>query len=351
MPSAGEPIFYIHIGLPKTATTTIQYFLTIHREALLKRGVLYPQSIAISDGHSELHRTLSVALEPERVPWLDGLRRQWGNADVIASLLEETLRSKPKVVILSAESLSFMLKPEALKQALAPYPVRILVYLRRQDSFLASFYNQLIKSRLYTATFEGFLQQSANGVIDLREYHLPLVMCRYDYLLNLWGQAFGRDNIFAGVYDDYDMPIGILHDIAIKTGIDISDLAPPHTDTNPALPPSLLYLKRSVNALLSTEQERVLSERIFTSSVDGCATTPSPRPETIEQNIARRQAILAPYRDGNSRAASEYFGDRPYLFRDPDQHDPLLPDVYESKRDLGQAAVNIIARLVMEASR
>ena len=81
-----------------------------------------------------------------------------------------------------------MRQPETLRRALAPYPVRILAYLRRQDSFLASFYNQLIKSRLYAATFEEFLRQNAANAIDLGDFRMSLVMCRYEQFLNLWAK-------------------------------------------------------------------------------------------------------------------------------------------------------------------
>jgi hypothetical protein len=316
----------------------------------LNRGVLYPQSIAIFDGHAELHRTLSIALEPESVPWLDPLRRQWSGTDIVARLVEEAVRSRAKIVVLSAESLAFMHKPELLKRALSPYQSRILVYLRRQDNFLSSFYNQLIKSRLYTATFDGFLQQCANDAIDLGECSLSLAMCRYDRLLDLWGEAFGRQNICVGVYEDYSLPIGMLRDLEAKTGSDFSGCPPPSADTNPALPASLLYLKRNVNRLLSTEQERISLEEVFTSCSLERDISPPPSREEIEKNIARRRAILAPYQDGNISVAKNYFGERRRLFKDPDEHDPLLPD--ETRwHDPGSEAIRVIARLAAELSR
>jgi hypothetical protein len=352
MNSAQGPVFYIHIGVPKTATTTIQSFFTMQRDALLQRGVLYPKSIANSDGHSELHRALSVALEPDSAPWLDGLRKHMENRNVIASLLEEVARTEAKTVVLSAESLAFMRRPETLRRALSPHSARILVYLRRQDNFLASFYNQLIKSRLYTATFEEFLQQHANNAIDLREFCTPLPMCDYERLLKLWADAFGSENILAGVYEDYDLPAGLLCDFAAKTRIDISGLAMPGADTNPALQLSVLPLKRRVNNLLSGEEERIHAELMFTAcSSRRNAMTPSS--DDVARNMARRLALLAAYRGGNDRVARDYFDGRPSLFREPDERDSLLPDANEMEwqgpyRD---AAVRVIAELVASGSQ
>jgi hypothetical protein len=352
MNSAQGPVFYIHIGVPKTATTTIQSFFTMHRDALLQRGVLYPTSIANSDGHSELHRVLSAVLEPDSVPWLDGLRKHMENRNVIASLFEEAARTKAKTVVLSAESLAFMRRPERLRRALDPYSSRVLVYLRRQDDFLASFYNQLIKSRLYAATFDEFLRQHADNAIDLRDFRTPLPMCDYERLLNLWADAFGSKNILAGAYEDYDLPGGILRDVAAKMEIDISGLRLPDADTNPALRPSILSLKRRVNGLLSSENERVTCQLLFTSYVDGSGGIEVSH-EQMAANIRRRQTILARYQQGNARVAEKLFNCRRLLFKEPSEYDSPLPDFSEKDWEDGRhgIAAQMIARLITDVSQ
>jgi hypothetical protein len=338
--------------LPKTATTTIQHFLTVHRDALLQRGVLYPRSIARGERGAQQHGALGVAVEPESLPWLAGMRQRFGGTDIFASLLEEVDRTKSETVILSSEALAFMRRPNLLRQALRGCEVRILVYLRRQDNFLASFYNQLIKSRLYAATFEEFLRQNAADAIDLRQFQMTLAMCHYDRLLELWSAAFGRDNILPGVFEDCELPAGLLRDFAAKTGIDIAGLAMPGADTNPALRLAVLPLKRRVNGLLASEEERIHAELMFTAcSSHRNAMTPSP--DDVAKNMARRLALLAAYRDGNDRVARDYFAGRPSLFREPDERDSLLPDANEMdwqgpSRD---AAVQVIAELVASGSR
>ena len=56
-----------------------------------------PKSIAISDGHSELHRVLGLAVDPESTPWLAELGTQFDIKQVIPSLFGETVRSEAKV--------------------------------------------------------------------------------------------------------------------------------------------------------------------------------------------------------------------------------------------------------------
>jgi hypothetical protein len=346
------PIYWIHIGLPKTASTTIQYFLTSHRDALLQRGILYPRSIARGARDAQLHRALGAAVEPESVPWLAGMLQRFAGTDIVASLLEEVDRTKPESVILSSEALAFMRRPTALRRALPGCEVRILVYLRRQDSFLASFYNQLIKTRLYAATFEEFLRQNAAGAIDLRQFQITMAMCHYDRLLELWSAAFGRDNILPGVFEDCELPAGLLRDFAAKTGIDIAGLAMPGADTNPALQLAVLPLKRRVNSLLASEEERIHAELMFTAcSSRRNAMTPSP--DDVAKNMARRLALLAAYRAGNDRVARDYFDGRSSLFPDPDERDSLLPDANEMdwQGPYCDAAVRVIAELVASGSQ
>ena len=40
-----RPHCILHIGCPKTGTTSLQQFLTLNREFLLSQGVLYPRSL------------------------------------------------------------------------------------------------------------------------------------------------------------------------------------------------------------------------------------------------------------------------------------------------------------------
>ena len=45
---------YLHIGAPKTATSTLQNVLASNAQRLLKNGVLYPGSMRSSDAHHVL---------------------------------------------------------------------------------------------------------------------------------------------------------------------------------------------------------------------------------------------------------------------------------------------------------
>jgi hypothetical protein len=114
----------------------------------------------------------------------------------------------------------------------------------------------------------------------------------------------------------------------------------------------MLSLKRRVNQLLSSEQDRVSCQTLFTDYLDG-GNKAAPVLEPIATNVARRQAILARYQEGNARVAERYFVGRSKLFSDPDEHDLPLPDSGETcwQQPHHQVAVRMLARLVTDTAR
>jgi hypothetical protein len=319
------PTLFVHIGVPKTATTTIQDFFTRNRELLIKRGILYPRSVASKSGLVELHRGLGAALEVESVPWLADMPK-YSSRDLFSCLHEEVRRTNCKAVVLSSEALAFMRRPERLRDALAPYSMHVLVYIRRQDVLLASLYNQLIKSRLYSAPFDQYLREAASGSVRLADFDLALDFCRYNELLGRWRTAIGANNISVARYEDYALPAGILEHIAAQVGFDLDGLAVSQHDTNPSLPLPLLALKRRVNSLLMGEAQRVCAETAFSGLED---RTPHLSPLTADEvadERRKRLGILSPYNEGNADVAKAYFSGRHPLFEEPTGRELPLPD-------------------------
>ena len=61
-----KPDLILHIGMPKTGTTTIQHFLRINYDILLQGGVLYPQS-----GRTyEAHHQFAAAFHDFKIDWV-----------------------------------------------------------------------------------------------------------------------------------------------------------------------------------------------------------------------------------------------------------------------------------------
>lgn len=131
----------VHIGPHKTGTTTIQHFLTQNRAALLDHGILYPEAGRRERGHLRyFHHPLIKALmdhdEPE-------------TARHVAEMQEEIARHRPRTVILSSEVLArTSLAPETFASLRGLFPAarrEWLMYLRRQDDLLISYYAERIQ--------------------------------------------------------------------------------------------------------------------------------------------------------------------------------------------------------------
>ena len=353
------PVVFLHIGIPKTATTSIQGSFTLNRDRLLEQGVLYPTSMGRHDGHSLLHRPLVAGLEPESVPWLAFMTSDFHDRQLLARLRAEIAGTGACKIVMSAECLTFMRDPARLRAALEPYPVRILVHLRRQDSILDSLYNQVVKSRLYAESFDSFLLNGTSDPDRPERYAPDLSFCDYAALLARWAAAFGKENVLVSVYEDFRSPDAVWHDVADKIGFDTAPLKPLPARLNQRLPMSLVAVKRRMNALLAGEEARIVSEELVSvaaeasSGADTAGEKALATPIALAEALARRRAILEPYLTGNDSIARDYFPDRPTLFPEPSLADGLITDAGERlpERLLLETAVRLLSDVIQRCQR
>lgn len=63
---SGRKRVFIHIGLHKTGTSSIQQFLTANRDVLERNRVLYPAGISGGQAHHSSHRFFSDLIQTRR---------------------------------------------------------------------------------------------------------------------------------------------------------------------------------------------------------------------------------------------------------------------------------------------
>ena len=180
----------VHIGPPKTGTTSFQRNLFVNRDLLLKGHILYP---SISANHrfivscfmtnpekfdyNRASRALSVEAIKER------------NSKNLSQLIAEIERHDVETLVLSSEHLGLLDGEEviALKEFLfgISEEVSVVAYLRHPVSAVASHVQTNVKS----------------GARTIEECEVRPPFTRFASLLPKWVMAFGKRNIVLREFD------------------------------------------------------------------------------------------------------------------------------------------------------
>lgn len=149
-----KPQLILHIGHPKTGTTSIQKTLSAARPWLQERNVLYPQTALIPHNHRVLGPSVFGAIAEKSLSIRLGLTAQHAVEASIAewdAVSRQINERQPKTVILSAEGfLSAILTadPKLLQEAvqqITDQRPRILAYVRSPVLYYLSKAQQKLK--------------------------------------------------------------------------------------------------------------------------------------------------------------------------------------------------------------
>lgn len=178
---------YIHIGLEKTGTTTVQRFLHKKRESLIKRGILYPHSFGQTN-HIKLSQSIIDLNKKTPARKIFGIESRDSLNNFKNKLkevfLKEVNKASPKKIIISSEQLSALisLKEEVFEledffRELDP-SFTYLLTVRNQEDIMQSLYSTMIKSG-YTKDFE------------IKNANLKLFKYNFNSLVNLFTSNSG----------------------------------------------------------------------------------------------------------------------------------------------------------------
>jgi hypothetical protein len=226
-----KPVCFLHIGIHKTGTTSIQKLLSSNEQCLEQNGVFIPRSGVRyrNGGHHNLAWDLigDARFDPAYGTWQDAL--------------SEICSFDPPAVCLSCEEFALLYpKPDSLcriRQDLNSigYQVTIIVYLRPQADYIESMYVEDTKYDTHIAGFREYLgdilQSGANT------HRRPRF--EYDHLLDIFAKAFGPGRIVVRPYDASRKPEYLLNDFisVISQGRQIRglDLSAYQKRLNPSL--------------------------------------------------------------------------------------------------------------------
>lgn len=203
--TSNEIDLYLHVGIGKTGTTSIQDFFYKNKMALDQMGILYPASGLRGSGHHNL-----AVFGP------GGLSREVKNR--FATLQREISKKKRNTVVLSSENFPWLKDDYVgyIKQAFSKYHTRVIIYVRNQVDLVKSTFLEWQKvGDDYRGNIASFFRLHAEG---------------FNYLTRIspYLSAFGKDAIIARVFDKRIVGSDVRYDflkvigIAAEAGLDFS---------------------------------------------------------------------------------------------------------------------------------
>lgn len=239
---------YLHLGTPKTGTTSIQEYLTSHAGNLYKDGYLVPETTRHNQNTNHIYLA-NYALNNERSVQLRSVCLTDTEEELHAfrkriyrDLREEIEAFPGDYVILSNEhcyrclnSREETMRLRGLLEGLAER-IEIIIYLREQSAMLCSHYSTSLKNN------------STKLIRDLESFSRMREL-NYNHYLKVCEDVFGKENIKLRIYDReklYDRDI--ISDFCQAVKI-------PHYDYNPV----------NLNVSLNAKQCEFL--RIFNSQI------------------------------------------------------------------------------------
>ena len=275
----------IHAGIHRTGTTSLQMALAANRDALAARGVAYP-------GAERSHQALAWALH----------RGQSGAREVLA-LLKDAEAAGADRVVLSGEDFAIHTDLGWLREVAARIDTRAVFYLRRQDHWVMSWYNQHVKwpfdrrkSRMDPAEF----------LATLEDFH----WLDYQRLIGRWSAALGPGRVGVGLLERGQLE-DVTGDFLGRIGVDQGSLVLDGARTNDSLPVHLLEIARHLDLfeMKGGKRTRVLNalHAGLADKAQAARTVYSPE---------ERRGILARFEASNRVVARQAFG-REALFLEP----------------------------------
>jgi len=197
---------YIHAGLHKTGTTSIQRFLDINADKLRERDSLV---LFEPDGVLRKKRSFEeCSLKPKRFRSLD-------------SVAADT-------VIVSQERYSWVNQPESLvrlQKVVSNFVgnTKVIFYLRRQDALVVSQKQQGSKTRAASVAYGHEPRALPTALTPAAERYLD-----FNSKIGMWADAFGAENIIVRVFERERLHEGdVVADFCSVIGLDTGDLAVP----------------------------------------------------------------------------------------------------------------------------
>lgn len=213
---------YLHIGLNKTGTSSLQDFFSMNVEALSRQeGICYPRAGRDTTAHHPLSKLLKSG-GGRAAPAVAELLSEIGEHDKAVVSSEDFHTHSPRGI-------------EHLAELLAGHRVKVVLYVREHVAYLSSWYQQNVQATHLSCAFDSFCYLTRKPLFKIADG---------------WAQSFGRDNVIVRLYDRSALVNGdIVQDFAEVVGISshLTNFVRKPYESNPSVSGNLLFIKRLVN--------------------------------------------------------------------------------------------------------
>ncbi|GEM_PF-641557 len=294
---------YLHIGVHRTGTTSIQNWLHANLVALRRQGVRYAFGRLM---HTDLAWKLhSGKLKPERF---------------ISDLVRDAAGDDIQSVVVSGEDFSVLRKPEILADLKTHFDVTVVCYLRRQDQWMESWYNQHVKW-----PWNRELSQCDRN--DFLAERPSFYWIDYADLLARWSAAFGREHVVPRVFERGRLDGSLTRDFARTCGINADALTDSVAEANDSAPPQAVEFLRHLDLYDKHGAARLVVVRTVVNTFRARGR------DTVRHfwSERERRKLVDAYSKSNAQVAEQWFGAEPGapLFEAP------LPGDDNAQPDIG----------------
>jgi len=211
----------LHIGMNKAGSTSIQNFFHSNRDLWKENGVLYPTTGINGEAHYALSRALG---------FYNGNQGGFYNSSEFRSLKKslekEIIDSGCHIIVISSEDFVLNGPSKMIKKFFSGWDVKVLVYLRRHDSWWESSYAQAVKMKR--------MPPWPRGVMGYVNFHKKSSVFHSDYkaLVDKWSNIFGTSNILVQPFEREQLSGGLIYNFLSKCGIDNHIIERYHGESN-----------------------------------------------------------------------------------------------------------------------
>jgi len=235
-----KPVLILHIGSPKTGTSALQVCMVKNQKFLVENKIVYSDFHPIHNGHANLTYGLfreffkNAGMEAEAKGIATELSAQFP-ADIVNNLKRNFYDNNCHVIVISHEVLFEVISGSDrgasineqknyyvmtyFKEIFKDFDIKIVCYLRRQDDYIESMYNQYCKM-MDNKRYNNIVNNPP--IIKFGEAHLSNIFLAsllngwinmsYYKTLSQWAEIYGKENIIVRPYEKSQLPHGIEYD-------------------------------------------------------------------------------------------------------------------------------------------